>query len=272
MVGLFCVLQTSKRCSIAGQTIRLISTMKLPDGHNREAELSAMAEEAVKDVDTTEVTYSVQTHRQGRIEPRTHWDLHHEKWTDSQWYSIAFSDESMFNLGPTVLKKWRWHKRNNKYQTCNLVRTFKSNYLAICVWGAFAALGQAPLVQFNETLKQDKQKKVLLTKLILSATMHYGTVTGVVFRQDNWGPHCAKSVKSYSNTSNISVMKQSAQSPDLNTIENSWACLEMKKGKRNRPSKNADELFDILQEEFSAIADDYFRNLVRFFRKQELIS
>ncbi len=98
--------------------------------------------------------------------------------------------------------------------------------------------------------------------------MHHGSVTNVVFKLDNCGPHHAKSIKSYLDPSIISVMKLPAQSPNLNPIENTWSYLEMKIRSRQGHSKNADELFNTLQEEWSAVPDDYFTNLIRLMRKR----
>ncbi len=64
-----------------------------------------------------------------------------------------------------------------------------------------------------------------------------------VFQQDNDPKHTAKVVKDWFDENNIKVMKQSAQQPDLNPIENLWGELKRALSKLPRP-KNANELWE----------------------------
>ncbi len=86
---------------------------------------------------------------------RYEWALNHKEWTDCQWDSVIFINESTLTVRPAVLKKRIQSKPNTKYKLCNLVPTFKSGYVSICIWGAFPALGRTPLIRINRTLKQD---------------------------------------------------------------------------------------------------------------------
>ena len=64
---------------------------------------------------------------------RYEWALNYKEWTDEQWDGVIFSEESTFTVRSTVLKEGVWHKPTTKYELCNLVPTFKSGYVCICV-------------------------------------------------------------------------------------------------------------------------------------------
>ena len=90
----------------------------------------------------------------------------------------------------------------------------------------------------------------------------YVSISDFVFQQDNCGPHMAKSVTSFLVGNNINVMKWLAESLDLNPME--YARAVLKRQIRERPDypRNADHLFEILQNEWNAIPDYYFTGLI----------
>ena len=57
-------------------------------------------------------------------------------------------------------------------------------------------------------------------------------------------------------------MKWPAQSPDLNPIENASAVLKRQIRERPDYPRNADHLFEILQNEWNTIPDYYFTSLI----------
>ena len=57
-------------------------------------------------------------------------------------------------------------------------------------------------------------------------------------------------------------MKWPTQSPDFNPIENAWAVLKKRLRERPEYPRNADNLFQILQEKWFAIPNEFF-SLIR---------
>ena len=149
-----------------------------------------------------------------------------------------------------------------RYNPSNLVRSYKSGYVGISVWAAFSACGRTPLISVEVTLKQEQYKSILEANIVPFAIEHYGSISSVTFQQYNCGPHRAKSVKAYMETSGTNVVNWPTQSPDLNMIENASSTLKLKVDRRPRFCTKTRELFRVLQEEWISIPDSYFTNLV----------
>ena len=83
---------------------------------------------------------------------------------------------------------------------------------------------------------------------------------GLIFMQDNAPCHSSKATREYLGSINLPIMPWSAQSPDLNPIENVWNIIKVAVAKRN--PKNVDELDKFMKEEFSNIGPNILKKLV----------
>ncbi len=97
--------------------------------------------------------------------------------------------------------------------------------------------------------------------------VHDGTEP-FVLQEDICGPHRAKCIATHLANEDVKRMKWSAQSPDLNCIENVWGLHEMHPRKQKVFPKNSMELFNILTELWNGLPDSYFRNLVASMRRR----
>jgi len=75
--------------------------------------------------------------------------------------------------------------------------------------------------------------------------------------------HTEKACKATKEALCIEVLPWVGQIPEMNPIENAWAELEHRLRARPTAPKTKDELFNALQEEWSAIPDAYFKELVQ---------
>ena len=156
-----------------------------------------------------------------------------------------------------------WREGNDCYDPTNMVPTFKSSYASISVWDAFSALGHKTSVSINGRLNKDKYIEVLNEYIKPFHASTHRDLTQVVSQQDNCGPHRAKSVSSYLQSTGITTMKWPPQSSDLNPIENVCAILKKKLRQRSTYPPNSDALFELLQTEWGELPNLYFSNLVR---------
>jgi transposase len=127
------------------------------------------------------------------------------------------------------------------------------------VWGCFSWHGLGPLHRITDKMDQFQYKEILETVMLPHAQENLPE--NWQFQQDNDPKHTAKSVKNWTNSSDIQVLLWPAQSPDLNPIENLWGEIErVLKGKEYK-TKNG--LFETVQELWSNLPRAKIKNLVK---------
>ena len=164
-------------------------------------------------------------------------------WTQLRWNNVAFMDESSF--AQHFLKNYIrvWRKVNTRYVLKNMVPTFKSGFISLCVWGMFSSKGRSLLVWKSGTLNQNKYRQILKDYVIPFKNQLHAAPINFIYQNDGYGPYRAKSVSGFLNAQNIELAPWPAQNLDLNPIEHVWA--EMKRILRNLDTytTTADYLF-----------------------------
>ena len=146
--------------------------------------------------------------------------------SEEQWKSVMFSGENSLTVRLNMQRKKIWRMEGKRYNSSNLVPSFKFGYVHILTWAGFSARRRAPLVPVAGNLKQKRYKYVLEANVVSFLIEHCASILSVTFQQDNCGLHRAKYVKEYLKASVKGVMKSPAQIPDLNPIENTRSMLK----------------------------------------------
>ena len=173
-----------------------------------------------------------------------------------------FTDESCFSVRPM---KNRLHVRRKKGKRLHqkfVVRTFKSGYQNISVWGGFSFFGRTPLVGTVGTFTQHTYRAIIDAHILPFKRDTHENSNAFTLQEDNSGPHRARSIATYLQNKDMNRMKWPAQSPDLNPIENVWGLTKGHLRKQPRPPKSPIDLFNILSTIWNSRPDSYFQNLV----------
>lgn len=181
----------------------------------------------------------------------------YEMYKNLDWKTVIFSDESVFQLSPNIIKCW-----SKKGQSVIVPR--KKYDDKVMVWGAFSFYGSSELHLVDGILNGVGYTGVLdstLEPFILQKHRNYE-----YFQQDNAPCHTCRHAKEYFAQKKIEILTWPANSPDLNPIENLWGILKIKVARRCPKTKN--ELKSILNEEWKKITDEIRHNLVNSMPKR----
>ncbi|GET59659.1 IS630 family transposase [Rhizophagus irregularis DAOM 181602=DAOM 197198] len=168
---------------------------------------------------------------------RLNWAKERKLWIN-EWDSVIWSDESKFELFRGNGRRLAWRRPHEKYDIECLIPTVKSGQQGVMVWGCFSKNNLGPLVK----LEDDQEN--------------------FIFQDDNAPIHTARVVKSWEEENEVNSLPWPAQSPDLNPIEHLWDELERQVRAHKPLPKNRENLWEILQEEWSNIEADKYQNLI----------
>uniref|UniRef100_A0A8C6XQK8 Tc1-like transposase DDE domain-containing protein n=1 Tax=Naja naja TaxID=35670 RepID=A0A8C6XQK8_NAJNA len=168
---------------------------------------------------------------------RLTWAKEKQTWSVAQW-SKVFSDESNFcisfgNQGPRV---WR---KNGEAHTARCLKSSVKFPQSVLIWGAMSSAGVGPLCFIKSRVNAAVYQEILEHFILPSTDELYGDAD-FIFQQDLAPAHTAKSTKIWFNDRGITVLDWTANSPDLNHIENLWGIAKRKM--RDMRPNNAEEL------------------------------
>ncbi len=168
-----------------------------------------------------------------------------------------FSDESKFcisfgNQGPRV-----WRKGGEAHSpSCLSSVKFPQS---VMIWGAMSSPGVGALCFLKTNITAPVYQEILEHFMLPSADQLFKHAD-FIFQQDLAPAHTAKSTKSWLNDQSVGVLDWSANSPDLNPIENIWGIVKRKM--RNKRPKNADELKATVKETWASIPPQQCHKLI----------
>ena len=196
------------------------------------------------------------------IEERLNWCMERYQWAVHKSGMVAFTDESSFTLRPMRNHTRVWRNLSTRYETRNIVHTFKSGYVSKSVCGLFSARGRSPLVRIEGTLNEYKYIDILTQYLLPFKQKYHPRTQDFIYQHDGFGPHRAKRVSAFLEDNGVQVPPWPAQCPDLNPIENVWSTMKRKLRDLHTYPSNPDALYEQLRDIWNKLLDTYFTTLI----------
>ncbi len=179
-----------------------------------------------------------QKHRQKHLT----WAKEKKNWTVAQW--------------PKVFRVWR--KSGGAHNPCCLKSSVKVSQ-SVMIWAVMSSAGVGPLCFLKSTVNAAIYQEILQHFMLPSADKLYGNAD-FILQQDLAPVHTAKGTKSWFNDHDVTVLVWSANSPDLNPIENLWGIFK-RKMRDTRPN-NADDLKAAIKATWASITPEQCHRLI----------
>lgn len=142
----------------------------------------------------------------------------------------------------------------------------RSGRVSVACWGWISLEGPGTIHRICGHLNQGKYRRLLQNHMLLYTRERYPDEI-IPFVQDNSPIHTTRPIQNwFAERQDIELIHWPRRSPDLNPIENVWACLKkhMKKNRPNPPPNTADAFWELVENAWDSLAENqlYFERLV----------
>ena len=204
-------------------------------------------------------------HREARLQ----WAVIHRRWNLDQWSKVLFTDEASFSVSSKDGRDFCYRRQNERYLDCTISESRNRGYGCVSIWGGIIDGRRLPLIRINGRLNADVYIEDILSQHVVPFVRREEEQgDNVILQQDNAPPHRAAITQRYLEDNQISVLPWPAVSPDMNCIENLWALLSRALRNARPQPANADELFNILNQEWDNITIVTLQNYTRSMRRR----
>ena len=191
---------------------------------------------------------------------RMDWCQRHHRWTNQQWASVMFSDESRFVLDFHDRRIRVWRRRGERYQPPATVAHNRYGGGSVMVWAGICMNDRTDLHICQDNITGLYYRDNIIEPIVVPFAQRHGP--DFIFQDDNARPHRARVVQDHLQMQHIRTLPWPAMSPDLSPIEHLWDLLTRRVQQRPAAPQTLQQLAQALQQEWQRIPQDNIRRLI----------
>ena len=173
-----------------------------------------------------------QRHRQARLA----WTRQNRRWTNQQWATVFFTDESRFLLDMLDRRRRVWRRRGERYANFTIVEHDRYGGGSLMVWGGISVRSRTELLVLNGTLTGQRY----INEVLQPAVLPFFQQHHIVLQDDNARPHRARIVQQFLQQNNVDHLDWPARYPDVANraclVHSRPACTTESSTTKNAPS------------------------------------
>jgi transposase len=192
---------------------------------------------------------------------RLNWARLHVGWTQNQWRSILFTDESRFALQSDSRRILIWREKGTRYHPSNILERDAYGGGSVMVWAGVSLGGRTDLYLLpSGTMNGQRYRDEVLDPYVRPYAGAIGDT--FILQDDNARPHRSRLVDQYLQENTIQRMEWPARSPDLNPIEHVWDALGRRIAALNPPPQNIQGLRRALEQQWSLLPTELLDTII----------
>ena len=153
-----------------------------------------------------------------------HWVHQHLHWTQNQWNTVLFSDESWFCLDHPDEHMRCYHINGEHYSDACVLKRDHFGGPSVIVWGAISFHRHSELTCVQDNLAGERYCDKILVPVVIPFFNASRNIT--LFQQDNARCHTACVSIRYLDEQHVRVLLWLAFSPELSSIKHLWNVLD----------------------------------------------
>ena len=191
----------------------------------------------------------------------------YKNWTEKQWESVLFADETSFKGAGFYGQVWVRRPPGERFNPQYTVDK-KPHPVKVHFWGCFSASGVGYSHIFNQNLDAKLYKTILNNNLLASAELLFpqDPPQHWWFLEDNDPKHTSREIKAWLHNNGVSCLDFPPYSPDLNPSENLWN--DMARRLEIRQAEGLAELQDAVAEEWEETSKHLLKMLAHSMPKR----
>jgi transposase len=186
----------------------------------------------------------------------------YKDWTVDDWKRVIWSDETKINRIGSDGKQWVWKQAGEGLIRREIQQTVKFGGGNIMVWGCMGWNGVGRLAEVEGRMNAEQYVLILEDNLLPSMEESGIYWKDLIFQQDNDPKHTSKMAKDWMESTNITLLDWSPQSPDINPIEHLWHHMKKELSKYPTHPKGVWEIWERVVEVWNNIPAEVCQNLI----------